>query len=122
MNNTKFSIRTRLRSFKYAFNGMKILFREEHNARIHFFAICCMIVVAYVLGCSMIEWALLTFAVGFVLVAEAVNSAVERLCDHVCPEHSKMIGAVKDLAAGGVLIAAATALVIALILFVPKIL
>lgn len=70
---------------------------------------------------SLMEWGLITFAVGIVLVSELMNTAVEYLVDLIEPEINEKAGLIKDIAAGAVLLAAGTALVIGLIVFIPKI-
>lgn len=117
----KFSISKRLKSFTYAFNGLKVLFWEEHNSRIHLFATVCVIVAGVLLKLSILEWVALAFAVGLVFSGEIFNSAIEDLADVVCPERDERIKKVKDLAAAAVLVNAITAAVIGLLVFVPKI-
>lgn len=121
MNTKKFSFADRLRSFRYAFRGIGYLVSGEHNARIHCFAAILVVVGGFLLNLSAIEWVAVFFAIGFVFSMEAVNSALEAMCDFVSPEHHKTIGRVKDLAAGAVLIAAISAAVIGGIIFFPKI-
>lgn len=115
------SLRKRAESFRYAFCGLRELMAGEPNAWIHLFAACCAVLAGIVLSIAVYEWLFVIFAIGFVFFAEAFNSAVERLADKTCPEHDSLIGAAKDLAAGGVLIAAITAAVVGLVIFVPKI-
>ena len=122
MKNQKFSIRERLKSFGFAFNGLKILVREEHNARIHLFAVVCVIIAGVFVKISVSDWIAVVFAFGFVIVMEIVNSAIEGIADFVSPEKHEMIKKIKDLSAAAVLIAAITAFIIGLIIFVPKIL
>ena len=122
MNNQKFSIRERLKSFGFAFNGLKILVREEHNARIHLFAVVCVTIAGVFFKISVFEWIAVVFAFGFVIAMEIVNSAIEGICDFISPEKHEMIKKIKDLSAASVLIAAITAFIIGLIIFVPKIL
>lgn len=117
----KFSIAKRLKSFTYAFNGLKVLFQEEHNSRIHLFATVCVIVAGVLLKLSILEWVAVAFAVGLVFSGEIFNSAIEDLADVVCPERNERIKKVKDLAAATVLVNALTAAVIGLLVFVPKI-
>lgn len=117
----KFSIAKRLKSFTYAFNGLKVLFQEEHNSRIHLFATVCVIVAGVLLKLSILEWVAVAFAVGLVFSGEIFNSAIEDLADVVCPERDERIKKVKDLAAAAVLVNALTAAVIGLLVFVPKI-
>lgn len=121
MKQEKFSIRKRLKSFTYAFAGLKVLFREEHNSRIHLFATICVIVAGVLLKISLLEWVAVAFAVGLVFSGEIFNSAVEDLSDVVCPERDERIKKVKDLAAAAVLVNAITAAVIGLLVFLPKI-
>lgn len=117
----KFSISKRLKSFTYASNGLKVLFQEEHNSRIHLFATVCVIVAGMLLKLSILEWVAVAFAVGLVFSGEIFNSAIEDLADVVCPERDERIKKVKDLAAAAVLVNAITAAVIGLLVFVPKI-
>lgn len=121
MNTKKFSIADRLRSFRYAFRGIGYLVSGEHNAWIHCFAALAVLVCGFVFKLSAGEWIAVVFAIGFVFAMEAVNSALEALCDFVSPERREIIGRVKDLAAGAVLIAAISAAVIGGIVFIPKI-
>lgn len=117
----KFSIRARIRSFRYAFNGLRLLFVGEHNARIHAVAAILVVAGAWWFDFSAAEWTAVLLAIGMVISAEAVNSSIERLCDRVSPEHDPMIGQAKDLAAGAVLILAIAATAVGLVIFVPHI-
>lgn len=121
MKQEKFSVAKRIKSFTYAFNGLRVLFREEHNARIHLFAAVCVIVAGILLKLSPMEWAAVVFAIGLVFGGEIFNSAIEDLADVVCPERDERIKKVKDLSAAAVLVAAITASVIGLLVFIPKI-
>lgn len=66
------------------------------------------------------EWIAVFVAIGLVFAAEAINSAIERLADVVQPEKDERIRDVKDISAGAVLACAITALVIGIIVFLPK--
>ncbi|MDZ7271102.1 MAG: diacylglycerol kinase family protein [candidate division KSB1 bacterium] len=121
MNQSRFSLRQRGRSFRYAFRGLAILVREEHNARIHLVAAIGVIAAGVLFRLSRWEWVAVTLAIGLVFSFELLNSALERLADVVSPERSEAIGKIKDLSAAGVLMSALTALVIGLWVFVPKI-
>lgn len=121
MDNKGFSIKKVLRSFRFAFRGVGVLFREEHNAWVHLFATILVIAAGFFFQISRIEWALVAFAIGLVFAAEILNSALERLCDIVQPEQDKRIGDIKDLCAAGVLLCALAAAAIGLLIFLPKI-
>jgi diacylglycerol kinase len=116
-----FSIIDRLKSFKYAFNGLKVLIRDEHNSRIHLVIAILVIILGFIFKISMYEWIAVCFAIGFVITTEIINSALENLADFVSPDTNNIIKKVKDLSAAGVLISALTAVVIGLIIFLPKI-
>jgi len=89
----------RKRSFGYAINGVRTLYRET-NARIHALATVLVIALGACVGLRPLEWTLLAVAATVVWVAEALNTALEVLSDATCPEHDPLIGVVKDVAAG----------------------
>lgn len=123
MNNRKpFSIPDRLRSFMYAFAGLKIFFRTEHNSWIELVSAIGVIILGKALHLNSYEWCFITIAIGLVLMAEIFNTAIESLTDIVSPDYSDMAKKVKDLSAAAVLVAAIAALCIGVFVFAPKIL
>ena len=70
---------------------------------------------------STIEWLIQTLAIGLVLVAESLNTGIEKLADFVHPDYHKKIGFIKDVSAGSSGIAAIISLIIAGIIYIPKI-
>ena len=128
----KFSFKARLHSFKYAFRGVFLLFRYEHNAWIHLIAIVCAVTAGIILSLTSLEWVAILFAIGVGvgmsekndgtggIAAEAINTAIEKLADFVSPAHQVLIGKAKDLAAA-VLILSICAFIIGSIIFIPKI-
>lgn len=116
----RFSVKDRINSFTYAFQGLKTLFVEEHNARIHLFAGLLAVVLGFLLKISGNEWIALVIVIGLVFICEAFNTALEALCDYAQPEKHPQIKKVKDLAAAGVLISALSALLTGIIIFGPK--
>lgn len=121
MKNDGFTLRKRLRSFKFAFNGIKLLITKEQNAWIHCFAAVCTVIAGFYFDISSAEWIAVVFAIGTVLAAEAVNSSIEAIADLVSPGYNEAIKRTKDLAAGAVLILAISAAIVGLIIFIPKI-
>lgn len=111
-------LRSRLRSFVPAFQGLKSLVAQEPNAKIHLVATISVLALGWVHGLSSMQWGVLVFAIALVWVAEALNTCVEMLCDLWCKEqfHPK-VKIIKDVAAGAVLIAAISAVAIALFVF-----
>lgn len=122
MESKKFSVRDRIRSFRYAIAGLRRFIIREHNARIHVVATILVIIVARVLEVSATEWAILAVVTGLVWVAEILNTCVERLADHITKERHPEIGIIKDLAAGAVLVAAIAAVIVGSFIFIPKLL
>lgn len=120
MKNDGFTLKKRLKSFNFAFNGIYMLIKHEHNAWIHCFATICVIAAGFHYGISSHEWVAVIFAIGSVLAAEAVNSSIEALADLVSPQYNEAIKKTKDMAAGAVLIMAIAAAAVGLIIFVPK--
>lgn len=121
MKNDGFTLKKRLKSFKFAFNGIILLITREHNAWIHCFVTVCVIIAGFAFDISTTEWIAVTFAIGTVLAAEAVNSSIEAIADLVSPGYNEAIKRTKDLAAGAVLILAISAAIVGLIIFIPKI-
>ncbi len=117
----RFSIRKRIKSFSYAFNGLKHVMVNEHNFRIHLMAAVVAIVTGVWFKISASEWIAITLAIVLVLVLEIINSAIEKLADLISPGKNDTIKIVKDITAAAVLLAAIASLVIAAIIFIPKI-
>lgn len=116
----EFSFNSRLRSFKYAFNGIRVLLLHEHNARIHLVAGVVAVSLGYILNLTLREWCLITMVIAGVLIAELINTAIEKLCDVVQPEYHEKIKVVKDVSAAAVLLAALTAVIVGMMIFSPK--
>jgi diacylglycerol kinase len=115
----KFIIR-RLLSFKYAFSGLFLVIREEFNFKIHLLAVLITTAFGIIYNISAVEWLFIVMVTGFVLTAELFNSAVERIADFVSPEMDSRIGHIKDICAAVVLMSAVVAIIVGLIIFVPK--
>jgi diacylglycerol kinase (ATP) len=121
METKKFSIQKRIKSFKYAFAGIGKFLLSEHNARVHFAATITVLIASLVLHVSAAEAIELAVAVGLVWMAEMFNSCIEKMMDIISLQQHPGIRFIKDVAAGAVLIASLVALIIGLIIFIPKI-
>jgi diacylglycerol kinase len=108
-------------SFRYAFTGIALLIKTQANARFHLLAAAVVIVAAWYLEVSALEWAILALTIGTVLAAEGFNTALEFLTDLVSPDYHELAGKTKDVAAGAVLITAFAAIAVAVFIFGPKI-
>jgi diacylglycerol kinase len=107
-----------LKSFKYAVRGFSGVAITQPNFIIHLLAIAVVFVIGYIQKISHVEWGLVVVAIGLVLMAEIFNTAVEWLGDLISPDYSEKIKWAKDAAAGGVLVAAGTAILIAILVFI----
>lgn len=120
MNEDKFSFKKRAKSFRYALKGISMLFKGEHNARIHAVVAVLVIVASIFLSISTYEWIAVLLCIGGVFAAEAFNSAIEALADMVSEEYHPLIKRCKDMAAGAVLLFVMAVVVVGLIIFLPK--
>lgn len=96
-------------------------FNTEQNGQLQ--AIVALLVVAagFVLKISTFEWLFILGCIALVLCLEMMNSAIEKLVDHLHPNRHDKVGWVKDVAAGAVLFAAVISVVAGCIIFLPKI-
>lgn len=105
-----------LLSFRWAFRGIGIAMRQR-NFRIHLAALVTVSTLGALVGLSRAEWLAIALAAGLVISAEAMNTAVELVCDAVTRDRNPVIGQAKDVAAGAVLLAAVCACVVGGIVF-----
>ena len=120
MKQLQFSLKSRVSSFGFAFEGLLSFFRNETNAWIHLAST--LIVTALALYCKLSpnEIICLVIVTGFVWAAELFNSAIEKIMDFISCERHPGIKIIKDLAACAVLLSAVTALITGAIIFIPK--
>jgi diacylglycerol kinase (ATP) len=121
MDKNGISPRRLLKSFGYAFRGIRLMIAQEQNAKIHVFALCCVVVAGYAFRLSAMEWVAVAIVSGNVLAAELINTSIEQLSDTVSPQYSESIKRVKDFAAGAVLVTALLSVVVGAFIFAPKI-
>lgn len=109
-----------LNSFVYAFNGLVYAFKTQLNFRVHCLSTFIVMILGLYVKLNLVEWIWITVAVAVVVILELINTAIEVLVDLVSPGQHPKAGAIKDLASASVLIASFMALIIGLIIFVPK--
>lgn len=117
----KFSIKKRIGSFRFAWEGFKCFIRSEHNAWIHIAATLAVIAFGVYYKISRTEWTAVCIAVALVFSAEMLNTAIEKLCDVVMPQQHESIKRIKDISAAAVLLCSVIACIIGLLIFLPKI-
>jgi diacylglycerol kinase (ATP) len=121
VKSNKFSLKSRFRSFIFAFRGLWSLLKNEHNSRIHLLAAIAATTLGIILKINPFEWSLLVLVIGIVFLTELLNTSLETLADLVNPEWDEGIRNAKDYAAAAVLISAIISLVVGGLIFIPKI-
>ena len=116
----RFSLRARWRSFRFAFEGLYEFFRQQHNAIIHLLMTVLVLMASIFFKINRAEIFAVAFSVGFVWTAELFNTAIEKLADMVSKDFHPKIKFIKDVSAAAVLVAALTAFVTGLVVFIPK--
>ncbi|MBN2683021.1 MAG: diacylglycerol kinase family protein [Bacteroidales bacterium] len=109
-----------LRSFENALRGIKISIITQRNVRFHFISLIIVVILAIFFEISTEKWLAIILSCGLVIGLEIINSSIEELVDYISQERNKQAGRIKDLAAGSVLIAAITAAIIGIVIFIPE--
>lgn len=119
MKSNQFTIGGRLRSFRFAGEGIASFVLKEHNAWLHFMATVSVITLGLLVNISRGEWLAIVVAVALVWTAEMFNTCIEKLLDFLSPGYHRQVKFIKDVAAGAVLVASIAAMAIGLIVFIP---
>ena len=117
----RFSIVARLKSTTHAWRGLGIFIKTTHNSWVHIFFGILAIYLGFVLQISSIEWVMIIFCIGLVIITEALNTAFEIDIDLASPTFHPYARDTKDVAAGAVLISALVAGIVGIIIFLPKV-
>jgi diacylglycerol kinase (ATP) len=117
--NRKFSIKDRIQSFKYAFEGIAYFFKTVHNGWIHSLATVFVVLLGLFFKISLTEWMWIIQAIFLVFITEFINSAIEKNVDLVTEEQNEKAKRSKDMAAGAVLLTAIYAIIIGIYIFYP---
>ena len=104
-------------SFSHAFRGIFLLLKSERNFKIHILALIIVLSAGFYFGIRNADWIAIVLTSVLVLSLEAINSAIEKVCDEISTERSESIRNIKDIAAGAVLISAIGAIVVACFIF-----
>ncbi len=108
-------------SFANAFHGLRDCILHEKNFRIQYVIAILIVLAGVFFKLTQTEWILILICFSVVLSFEIINSAIEKLCDLVCPNFNLTIKKVKDMAASAVLLSAIISFIIGCIIFLPKI-
>ena len=105
-----------------AFKGITEAIKNEKNLKIQFSIMLIVLIIAFFLSCTFIEWCILLIVISMVLSCELFNTAIEQLSNVCCSSYNAHIKLVKDIAAGSVLCSSIFASIIGIIIFYPKLL
>ena len=109
-----------INSFKYAFRGLKEVISTERNVKVHLIFALLAVVLSVLLRLQLIELLFVIISITIVLFAEIINTALEKTLDLISQENSHKVQLIKDMAAAAVLLTALNAIVVALVVFAPK--
>jgi diacylglycerol kinase (ATP) len=111
----------RLKSLGYAFKGACHLLKTEASIQAQFAIGILMTIAGFYFQLSITEWIIQILVIGVIMTVEAINTAIEEIADFIHPDFHKKIGLIKDMAAGAVFIFAIAAIIIGLLIYLPKI-
>lgn len=117
-----FTFTGRIRSVRFALQGLRVLLVTQRNAQLHLAATLAVVAAGAALKLSPQEWCWIVAACAAVWTAEALNTAFEFLCDVASPDFHPAVKNAKDVAAGAVLLSAIGAAVIGLLVMLPHLL
>ncbi len=110
----------RLKSAIYATKGLWILITTEHSFMFHASISILLLVLGYFNNLTNTQWGFQILVIGLVMIAEALNTAIEKLADHIEPNAHKTIEIIKDVGAGAVLVGLIAEVAIVALIYVPK--
>lgn len=110
------------KSFRYAWRGLATIIYDEHNVRIQLSVAILVCLAGVFLHISVFDWIAVVLASTFVILAETINSAIERTVDLLKPRLDQQVKEIKDIMAAAVLLSSLAALAVGLLVFLPKIL
>ena len=100
------------KSMLHSVEGLLWILKSERNFKIHLIALVINIVLLIVLKVNSTDCALILGVCFLVLITEALNTCIEKICDFIQPEKDNRIKIIKDLGAGAVLLASICAIII----------
>jgi len=111
----------RLKSVGYAFKGLMVLIKTENSIKLQLIIASIVTVAGIYFNISTTEWLIQLVMIAMVMSVEGANTAIEYMADFIHPEHHPKIGLIKDIGAGAVFIASIVAIIVAGIIYIPKI-
>ena len=112
-------LRKKLSNAKVSYQALYVLLKEETSFQIQMIAAVVVFIFSFLLNISKTEFIFVILIIASVLTTEAINTAIEELCDHVTPEHHYRIGKIKDISSGASGIMGIAAIIVGLVIFIP---
>lgn len=110
----------RIKSVGFAIKGLFLLLRTESSIKVQFVIALFLTATGFYWEISTTEWILQLLAIGLVMGIEGLNTAVEKLSDFVHPDYHKKIGFIKDISAGAVMLVSILAVIVGVLIYLPK--
>lgn len=105
----------------FAIRGALLLIRTEASIKIQVVLALLVTIAGFYFEISSTEWILQILAISLVMGIEGANTAIEKLCDFIHPDFDRKIGFIKDVSAGAVMLVSIGAVIVGLIIYLPKI-
>ncbi len=109
-----------LKSFTYAIEGLKLAVNVDQNVRIHIIVGLFVITVSVIVQVTKMEFLFILFSIFFVLITEMVNTSIEEMTNLIVKEHRMEAKIAKDVAAASVLLAATFAVIVGIVILIPR--
>jgi diacylglycerol kinase len=110
----------RIKGLGFAAKGAFLLLRNEASIKVQAVIAVLVTIAGFYFKLSATEWIMQIFAIGLVMSAEGLNTAIEEMANFVHPDFHKQIGYIKDIAAGAVFFTFLTAMIIGCVIYIPK--
>lgn len=110
-----------LKSLTYAINGIKYCFKVEKHYKFHIFSFLLIMILSFILKLSRFEFIFVILVSFLVIITEMLNTCIEVVVDMITKEDNVLAMHAKDIGAGAVLVSSILALIVGIIIFIPKI-
>jgi len=107
------------KSLKYSWAGITYTFKSEYSYRLELFFIALGIILAFVVGVTPTQGAILAGMMTLVLVLEMINTIIERMMDIMKPQIHPFAKHMKDISAGTVLLSIIGSIIVSVLIFFP---
>lgn len=113
-------LKKRILSFGYAINGIISFIRSEPHALLHLIATIIVVSAGFYFNITRSRWIAILMVIAMVWITEMLNTVIEKIMDHLSPDYHPRVKWIKDVAAGAVLVASIIAVIIGVLIFLPK--